>query len=303
MVDVAVQPVRATTGYVDWSGVIAGAVAASAISFVLLTAGASIGLSLLSPQPNQSYGKLAASLAAFWMVVVPIFSLLVGGYIAGRMRIALEGASDDEVAFRDGIQGLLVWAVSIIIGGTLAFLTAASAAQLGTGVGKAAAASTDRSSIVESAVDTMLRPSTPAPPTEAAATPAPGARPATTNTVTRETAASREEMARVITAAVADGKLKADDRQYLALSIAARTGISPADAEKRIDFAYADAVKAVEQARKAAVAAGLATVTALLAGLVAAWYAAQRGGRHRDQNIPAKFRWTPLARRSPPAAD
>jgi hypothetical protein len=26
-------------------------------------------------------------------------------------------------------------------------------------------------------------------------------------------------------------------------------------------------------------------------GLAAAWYAAQRGGHHRDGNIPARFTW------------
>jgi hypothetical protein len=158
MVDVVAPPTRvAATGYVEWGAVFAGAVVASAISFVLLTAGASIGLSLVSPHPAQSYGKLAASLAAFWMLVVPIFSLLVGGYVAGRMRTSLEGASTDEVEFRDGIQGLLVWSVSIVIGGTLAFLTAASAAQLGAGVAKDVA-STDRGAIVDTAVDGLLRP-------------------------------------------------------------------------------------------------------------------------------------------------
>ena len=71
--------------------------------------------------------------------------------------------------------------------------------------------------------------------------------------------------------------------------VASRTGLPPAEAEKRVDFAYAKAVEAVEKARKATVLAGLATATALLLGLAAAWYAAQHGGRHRDQNIPAKF--------------
>ena len=48
MVDV-VTPARSGTSYVEWGAVFAGALAASAISFVLLTAGAAIGLSLVSP--------------------------------------------------------------------------------------------------------------------------------------------------------------------------------------------------------------------------------------------------------------
>ncbi|MBN8912605.1 MAG: hypothetical protein J0H65_11235 [Rhizobiales bacterium] len=297
MVDVAAPPRAQVTSFVDWGAIIAGAIAASAISFVLLTAGASIGLSLLSAEPSQSYGKLAASLSAFWMVFVPILSLLIGGYIAGRMRQALENATEEEVSFRDGIQGLLVWAVSVVIGGVLAFLTAASAAQLSAGVAKTALE--DRGMIVATAVDNLLRPPAAAPQvTEApaAATPSPP------NPAAQDhagvTTDSRNALARALTASVADGQLSAEDRLYLARVVATQTGLPQAEAEKRVDEVYVKALSAAETARKAVVAAGLVTVTALLLGLAAAWYAAQRGGQHRDQNIPAKLGWSrPLTRR------
>src|SRR5665647_2499681 len=130
MVDV-LAPARAgsSSSYVEWGAVFAGALAASAISFVLLTAGASLGLSLLSPYASQSYGKSAASLAVFWSIAVPILSFLVGGYIAGRMRSAWDDTTLDEGNFRDGIHGLLVWALSIVAGGMLAFLAAGNDAQ------------------------------------------------------------------------------------------------------------------------------------------------------------------------------
>jgi hypothetical protein len=62
MVDVVASPARDNKSYVEWSAVFAGAVAASAISFVLLTAGAAIGLSLVSPYAGASYGKTAAAM-------------------------------------------------------------------------------------------------------------------------------------------------------------------------------------------------------------------------------------------------
>ena len=49
MVDVVATPARAGTSYVEWGAVFAGALTASALSFVLLTAGGAIGLSLISP--------------------------------------------------------------------------------------------------------------------------------------------------------------------------------------------------------------------------------------------------------------
>lgn len=277
MADTPASDVR--TSYVEWGPIIAGAVTASAISFVLLTAGAAIGLSLLSPYPSQSYGKWAATVSGFWAIFVPILSLLIGGYIAGRMRAAWTWRPE-EVQFRDGVHGLLVWATAVALGGALAYLAAATAAQVSGEIGKAALA--DRGALVASSVDLLLRPA-----------PA-GPQPGTVQQPAASTQQVRDELGRIFITATADGSLTANDRDYLAQVVTARTGMPPEVAQKRVEDAYANALEAVDTARKATVAAGLATVTALLLSLAAAWYAAQRGGHHRDQNIPAKFS---LARR------
>ena len=105
MAEAAVQPVSIqasyAASYVEWGPIIAGAVLAAALSFVLLTFGTGIGLSLLSPYSSHSYGRAAASIAALWGLIVPIGSLLAGGYIAGRMRAPREGADEAEAEFRD----------------------------------------------------------------------------------------------------------------------------------------------------------------------------------------------------------
>ena len=288
MVDVA-TPGRAGWSYVEWSAVFAGAVVASAISFVLLTAGAAIGLSLVSPYESESYGRLAASLAVFWAIAVPILAFLAGGYIAGRMRSAWADASSDEVQFRDGIHGLLVWSLSVVAGGVLAFLAASTAAQTGGQV--AASAMSDRGAIVAPAVDTLFGASM------AEAVPAPtgetrGTRATPAGHAAIVDADARGAVSRTLVAAAAGGQLSPTQKQTLAQIVAERTGLSQAEAEKRIDQAYADAKKALETARKATVLTGLGTVTALLVGLLAAWYAAQRGGHHRDHNIPARVVWS-----------
>jgi hypothetical protein len=292
MVDV-VAPARPGTSYVEWGAVVAGALAASAISFVLLTAGAAIGLSLVSPYESESYGRLAASVAVFWATAVPILSFLVGGYIAGRMRSAWEAAASDEVQFRDGIHGLLVWSLSVVAGGLLAFLAALTAAQTGAQV--AATATRDRGAVVAPAVDTLFGASV------AQAAPAPAGEPRGATPSGRAAvvdADARAAVSRTLVAAAAAGQLSPPQKQTLAQIVAERTGLSQAEAEKRVDQAYADARKALETARKAAVLSALGTVTALLVGLLAAWYAAQRGGHHRDNNIPARLVWS----RRPPEA-
>ena len=40
--------------------------------------------------------------------------LWLGGYLAGRLRIPLRPHTRDEVEFRDGIYGLLVWAIATL---------------------------------------------------------------------------------------------------------------------------------------------------------------------------------------------
>jgi hypothetical protein len=268
------------TSYLDWSPILGGAVAAAAISFVLFTAGAAIGLSLLSPYPTRSYGSWAASLAAFWAIFVPILSLLVGGYIAGRMRAAW-GGNAEEVEFRDGVHGLLVWATAVIIGALIAQAAAGAATGAGAELGKAAIA--DRGTLLATSVDALLRPG------PGAAQQSPPATSATND---------REELGRILVTATANGSLDTADRDYLVQAVARRTGLAPEEAQKRVNEVYAKALDTVDTARKAAVAAGLATATALLLGLAAAWYAAQRGGHHRDQNIPARFNILVMRRRA-----
>jgi len=251
--------VRVETRHVEWGAVFAGAVAAAALSFVLLSAAASLGLSLISAYPGQSYAKSGGTIAALWSLIVVIGTFFLGGYLAGRLRSSWREGTADEVAFRDGIHGLLVWSVGILFGALIAFVAALTTVQSGAQVAGAAG-----DAALAPATDTLLRTSA------TAATTAP---------------LDRGDVARVLAASVANGQLSANDRSYLAQAVAQRSGIPAAEAEKRVDTAFEDARRAVETARKATAATGLLTVSALLIGLVAAWYGAQRGGFNRDNNL------------------
>ena len=65
------------------------------------------------------------------------------------------------------------------------------------------------------------------------------------------------------------------------------------EAEKRVTEAFAEANRAVKEAadkaRRAAVLTGFVTAASLVVSLGAAWWAALRGGHHRDNQIPARF--------------
>src|SRR4029453_8381460 len=129
--------------FVEWSAVLAGAVLAAALSFVFLTFGAAIGLSATSPWPNSGLSaKAIASLAVFWALAQQIGSLMVGGYVAGRMRSRWHEAGH-EAEFRDGLHGGLVWGVGVLISAFLLFATAGLAAKTGADIaGKTASSLT-----------------------------------------------------------------------------------------------------------------------------------------------------------------
>lgn len=264
MTDVAV-PIGTKTSYVDWCAVLAGAVLAAALSFVLLTAGAAIGLTLVSAREG-SHGSTAAYLAAFWSIAVPIGSLLAGGYVAGRMRPAWT-ETGDESQFRDGIHGALVWSVAVLLGAFLAMSAAHTVGSVGASVASGVA---NTAQIAVPAVDSLVR-----------AQPAPN-RPVVS-------ADQQAQIGRILANSVRNGTLSDPDKAYLTQTVAQVTGIPAPEAEKRVTDAYNATVEAIETARKTAVATGLITATALLMAFAAAWFAAQRGGDHRDTSRPARF--------------
>ena len=99
----------------------------------------------------------------------------------------------------------------------------------------------------------------------------------------------REEVGRVLVNGLRQGDIPAADKSYLAQLVAARTGLSQPEAEKRVSDAVAQAKaaeanarQAADTARKAAIQMAAWTVLALLIGAFVASYAATLGGRQRD---------------------
>jgi|SRR5262245_6813505 len=301
-------PAAAGQSYLEWGPVVAGAIAAAAISFLLLSFGGAIGLSMTSPWPYAGASALAVTVAvAWWTVMVEIGSFAAGGYLAGRLRSRwLE--TGDEARFRDGAHGFMVWAVGIVIGAILLGMAAGATLQTAVqslsqvaGATGAAAVSSDSedggAGPIDYAVDSLLRmPATPAPSTGAAGQPAStGAQqPAASNDLRRETA-------RIFASAVTNRELTAADRDYLAQLVAQRTGMPPAEAQKRVDDTIAElarleteARRQLDKARKAAIIAGFIAAASLLAACAAACAGAALGGRHRDAGNAPRFFGTHL---------
>jgi hypothetical protein len=268
-----------------WSAIFAGAAGAAAVSVALLLLGSALGFATISPWPGWGASATAFGVgAAIWLIVVQWLSAAMGGYLAGRLRTKWVGVHTDEVFFRDTAHGFLAWAVSTLAVFALAAMVAGAAA------GRAVdAAATVVSGAAEGAtqaaaenggvadptgyyVDTLFRSDTPpAPGTEASAQDV------------------RGEATRIFTRAAVDGQLEPADKTRLAQLISARTGMSQADAEKRVDEVMAQAKAAADKARAAADEARKAAARATLFGFLSlaigafiASAAAALGGRLRD---------------------
>ncbi|QIE57424.1 transmembrane 9 family protein [Pikeienuella piscinae] len=126
----AARPALADQGnYVDWSSIFAGAVVASGIAFVFMTFGAALGLSFISPYKGEGSALAALVAVGCWMLWTTISSFMAGGYIAGRMRRRIDSASVDEVSIRDGVHGLTMWGVAVLLGAALLAASANTAVQ------------------------------------------------------------------------------------------------------------------------------------------------------------------------------
>jgi len=299
---VATAGLQMPGSYVDWAAIIGGAVIAVALGLLATGFGAALGMGAISAREAEDASTLGLILSAFWIIVSMIAAYAAGGYVAGRMRRKLDSATTHEVTVRDGMNGLIVWALGTILSAMMLATVvsstisavgsvAATASQAagsaigGIAQGAGAAASMLPASDVNPVdfIGRSLMRSTGSQP--AAETP-------------EDTLADATS---IIGNVLATGEISDSDRAYLIQTTAARTGLSPAEAEVRVtdalnaatsarDEAAAFAEEAEQTARDVAetarisaiLTAFLLTAAALVAG-VAAYVCAVWGGRHRDE--------------------
>lgn len=277
---------------VSWPAIIAGAFVAAAVTLILLALGSGLGFAAMSPWPGQGVsGVSVAVTAAIWLILTQWISAGVGGYIAGRLRTRWIGTHTHEVFFRDTAHGLITWAVASVL------VTATVAAALTSTIGGAG-----------HLMGAVGQHSMQAPPSMHAAPPNSGEfmpdgasvgdynldrllRPADAGGTSPMAADPKAEVAHIMANAVATGSLAEGDRAYLAQLIAQRSGVSPQEAQKRVDDFIASAMHAeakvkaaADTARKKAAKASIYLALSLLVGAFVASVSAVLGGRLRDEH-------------------
>ena len=265
---VAVPAVDSTTNF-DWGAIVGGAFLSSVLALVLFAFGSAAGFASFSPYSwDNPSGTTLTIIGVAWFALVMIGASLAGGYFTGRFRRRSGAVPLDERTARDGAHGLLMWALSFVIGVWLAYALAAGAARTAaSATGEAASIAAQNVTQDQSTrlIDTMMRPG-------------PGSEAAVEN--------PRMEVARVLgTGALTQGQISNEDRDYAARIVATQAKISPEEARKRVDATIERARQVAETARKATawLAFLIGAVSVLAAG--AAFTGAQFGGREREENI------------------
>jgi hypothetical protein len=266
---------------VSWGAVIAGALTAIAVTIIVVALGSGVGLSLASPYSYSPSGSSLTIMGAVWLVFAQAIGFAVGGYIAGRLRRDPAVLRTAEVKFRDGANGLTVWAIGVAVS-TVVIAAAAgkvtNAVENTAGAAASLTASAGQWPSMDYFVDNLLR-TNPQPGANA------GQNSAAANAA--NTRMQRDQVSRILLTALGPNGLSSNDRTYLAQIVSTQTGLSASDAQRRVDdvvnMAKQDATQAADAARKAAAYLSFWTFMSLLFGAVCATLGGMLGGDLRDE--------------------
>ena len=296
------RPTLSLASAVSWGAICAGAAAAASLSLILLVLGVGLGLSSVSPWTRDGMSATTFSVSTIlWLTFTQLLASAMGGYLAGRLRTRWTDVHTDEVYFRDTAHGFLAWALASLA--TAALLTSVIGSILGTGIqAGASVAGANPSAMGAAAASARLAPGADAATVgyhvdslfrrDANAAPG-GASAASQDNADGASAKVSAEVGRIFMNVRRTDPLPTDDLRYVGQLVAQRTGLSQADAERRVAAVHAKAQaqardtevalrEASDRARKASAYGALWLFVSLLIGAFVASLAATAGGRSRD---------------------
>lgn len=338
------NPAATAASAVSWGAILAGALAAAAISLILFILGIGLGLTSISPWSGEGISGQALGISTIgWTTFTSLVASALGGYIAGRLRTRWVSVDQDEVYFRDTAHGFLAWGLATLITATMlttvsAKLAATTASVAGDVAGATAGVAVagggaaagvlaqngdganpegGANGTVEYFLDSLFRrgPSasgtfatrnvtapTVAPPQQAgdAATdqapqniPAAGLAVPVARGSDEAEVAALPEVTRIMVRGLKNETLAAEDRAYVAQLVSEHTGMSPSDAQARVDQVFnnlqtelreaeAKAKQVADEARAASAKMFLWFFVSLLIGAFIGSFVATFGGKQRD---------------------
>jgi hypothetical protein len=244
----------------QWTPIVAGALIACAVSFIMISFGATVGLGVSSAAPTWRDASVALwVLSGIYLILQALISFGCGGYLTGRCRLPYGGTISEDAEKRDGLHGVASWALAVILGAALATLVVMGASRP---TRLTQPATTTEPSLLSYEIDHLFR--SPRRPPNSDLSPI------------------RAEAGRILLTSSSHSGVSPDDRAYLAQLVSATTGLSGADAEHRVDNVISESKTAISRTRASTIILAFSVAAALLLGAIAAWTGAEAGGRHRD---------------------
>jgi hypothetical protein len=245
----------------QWTPIIVGALTATALSSILVTFAATVGLGVSSSAPTWRDASWALwLLSGIYLIFQALISFGCGGYVAGRMQSPIDNANPEDTERRDGFHGVAAWALAVVLGTLLAAFVGMAANRPST---LAAAPSGTEPSVLSYEIDQLFRAGRNKP-------------------ANADLAPARAEAGRILLTSSGHNGVSTEDRGYLVQMVSGETGLTGPDAARRVDNVISDSRKAISRARASTIILSFSIATALLLAAVAAWAGAEAGGRHRD---------------------
>ncbi len=249
---------------VSWAAILAGAAASCALTLLLLSFGAGMGFAVVSPWGGRGVSSSTFEIGTgLYFIVMAMISSALGGYLAGRLRSKWVGLHTTEVQFRDTAHGFLAWAIASVIGALLLATPATSLIGGALSGATQAAANSAQTSPMNVYADALLR--------------------SDNRTDQQSLQDTRGEVVRLLTTSFRErNDVNAGDRDYLVKLVSSRTGLSQADADKRVNDVITQAKADLDRARKTAMHTAIWLTLSLFVGAFCAALAALEGGGTRD---------------------
>lgn len=269
---------------VSWGAIFAGVAVALVVQMLLTLLGVGIGIATIDPGSGDNPSASSFSIVAgIWYVVSGLIAAFAGGYIASRM-------SGKTRPTTGALHGLTTWAVTTLV---IVYLLTTAAGSLIGGVFSGVTRTVGGiGSTVAEAVAPALEDVNPMQMIEEQVS-ATGTDPEALN------ATAVRAMRAVVTG---DETEAAEARQQAAQAIASARGISPEDAEARVQEIEQQYQQTVDQAQQAATETADAVASAtstgaifafvsLVLGAIAGWLGGRSGVVHpvfADRVIPSR---------------
>ena len=241
----------------SWGITIAGAVAATATTFLLLTLGSGVGLAFVNLPAGAKGATSFLTLGAIYFLASQAFGFAVGGYLVGRL-IGPQVENTKEEEFRAAAHGFAMWGVAVVAS---LLIVAVSSTLAGSAIAAGAASRNDMSASQSYWVDDMFRPALYSP----------------------QLAADKAEAGRIL--AISGAAAHSDsDSARIAHLVSLDAGISMQAGMNRVLKTQGDIRVAMDNTRKAASILSLWTAFALLFGAIVS-VAAAISARWMDDRI------------------